>query len=78
MSVEEIRQHLGADSLEYLNMPNLVKAVGLPKINFCTACFDGNYPIPIPRDVEVTKSVLETEPATVAQPTTDCITSQEV
>ncbi len=61
MSVEEIRQQLGADSLEYLNMPNLVKAVGLPKNNFCTACFDAQYPITIPDDIRLTKSVLEPE-----------------
>ncbi len=62
MSVEEIRLHLGADSLEYLTLGNLTKAVGLPKIHFCTACFDGNYPIPIPEDVKVTKFALENEP----------------
>jgi len=61
MTVEEIRDHLGADSLEYLNMPNLVKAVGLPKNNFCTACFDARYPIPIPEDVKISKSMLEPE-----------------
>jgi len=61
MTVEEIRDHLGADSLEYLNMPNLVKAVGLPKNNFCTACFDARYPIPIPEDVKISKAMLETE-----------------
>ena len=70
MSVEEIRQHLGADSLEYLNMPNLIKAVGLPKVNFCTACFDGYYPIPIPDDVRVSKGALETEPVADPEPTT--------
>ena len=61
MTVEEIRDHLGADSLEYLNMANLVKAVGLPKNNFCTACFDARYPIPIPDDVKISKSMLEPE-----------------
>ena len=61
MTVEQIREHLGADSLEYLNMPNLVKAVGLPKNNFCTACFDARYPIPIPEDVKISKTMLETE-----------------
>ncbi len=61
MSVEEIRQQLGADSLEYLNMPNLIKAVGLPKTNFCTACFDAQYPIAIPEDVKLSKSLLETQ-----------------
>ncbi|MBC7289089.1 MAG: amidophosphoribosyltransferase, partial [Armatimonadetes bacterium] len=47
MSVEEIRQHVGADSLVYLTMSNLIRAVGLPKRNFCTACFDHDYPIPL-------------------------------
>ncbi len=61
MTVEQIRDHLGADSLEYLTMPNLVKAVGLPKNNFCTACFDARYPIPIPEDVKISKAMLETE-----------------
>jgi len=61
MTVEQIRDHLGADSLEYLNMANLVKAVGLPKNNFCTACFDARYPIPIPEDVKISKAMLEME-----------------
>ena len=61
MSVEEVRAHLGADSLEHLNMPNLVKAVGLPKNNFCTACFDAQYPIAIPKDIKLSKSLLEPE-----------------
>jgi len=61
MTVEQIRDYLDADSLEYLNMSNLVKAVGLPKNNFCTACFDGRYPIPIPEDVKISKSMLEPE-----------------
>ena len=61
MSVEEICSHVGADSLEYLDMRNLVKAVGLPKANFCTACFDERYPIAIPRDVRLSKFDLEQE-----------------
>ncbi len=59
MSVPEIRDFLGADSLEYLNLPNLYKAVGLPRGNFCTACFDNKYPIPIPEQVKATKFELE-------------------
>ena len=59
LSVEEIREKVGADSLEYLSMDNLVKAVGLPKANFCTACFDGEYPIEVPPEVQVTKFDLE-------------------
>ncbi|MDO8532522.1 MAG: amidophosphoribosyltransferase [Dehalococcoidia bacterium] len=47
MSITEIAQHLGVDSLGYLSMDGLVKAVGLPKNDFCLACFSGQYPIPI-------------------------------
>ena len=59
LNVEEIRQHLGADTLEYLELKNLVKAVGLPKNNFCTACFDRQYPIPVPEGLKVRKFDLE-------------------
>ncbi|MEK7681367.1 MAG: amidophosphoribosyltransferase, partial [Chloroflexota bacterium] len=47
MSITEIAQHLGVDSLGYLSIGGLVKAVGLPKNDFCLACFSGQYPIPI-------------------------------
>ena len=44
-SLEEIRDYLSADSLYYLSQEGLVKATGLPKDNFCMACYDGNYPV---------------------------------
>ncbi len=59
-SVDEIREHVNADTLEYLEMKNLVKAVGLPKDKFCTACFDRQYPIPVPEDLKLSKFDLET------------------
>ncbi len=43
-SVDEIREYIGADSLKYLSMEQLKKAVELPQ-NFCYACFDGSYPV---------------------------------
>jgi len=46
-SVEEIREFIGADSLGYLSLDGLIKAVGLPKDEFCLACFTGNYPMPV-------------------------------
>lgn len=46
-SIEEIRQHLGADSLGYLSINAAVEAVGRPKNQFCLACFNGDYPIRI-------------------------------
>ncbi|MCD6361301.1 MAG: amidophosphoribosyltransferase, partial [Armatimonadetes bacterium] len=63
-SKEEIRKYIGADSLEFLSLRNLVKAVGLPKHNFCTACFDNDYPIAVPEDLRVRKFDLEQESTT--------------
>lgn len=42
MSVEEIRQLIGADSLAYISESGLAKAIGIAKT--CLACFDGSYP----------------------------------
>ena len=61
-SVEEIRQLTGADSLGYLSLDGLIRAIGLPKSNFCMACFTGDYPVPV--QLEMDKLVLEvSEPA---------------
>jgi amidophosphoribosyltransferase len=56
-SVEEIRQHIGADSLGYLSIEGLVRAIGLPEDTFCNACFHGDYPIPVQLGLD--KLVLE-------------------
>ncbi|MAT38686.1 MAG: amidophosphoribosyltransferase [Ectothiorhodospiraceae bacterium] len=46
-NVEEIRQHIGADSLAYLSPEMLLSAVDQSgKMGYCTACFTGDYPIP--------------------------------
>jgi amidophosphoribosyltransferase len=60
-SVEEIRQYLGADSLGYLSLKGLIKAVGLPRKCFCSACFSADYPIPVPAELKVSKFALEEE-----------------
>lgn len=44
---KEICAAIGADSLHYLPMSELVRACGADKCDFCTACFDGEYPIDI-------------------------------
>lgn len=53
MSIEETRQHIGADSLAYLTLPGMMKAIraatGAAEDTHCTACFSGNYPIDIPQ-----------------------------
>jgi len=58
MSVEEIRAFIGADSLAYLSLDSLVAATGAPGDTFCRACFDGEYPIPVPEST-VSKHLLE-------------------
>ena len=44
-SVEEVREHIGADSLGHLSLAGLVTAVGTPESRLCNACFTGVYPI---------------------------------
>jgi len=56
-SVEEIRQHIGADSLAYLDIAGLMRAVEQPENSFCTACFTGDYPMPV--QLEFDKLVFE-------------------
>jgi len=48
LAVDEIRAYVGADSLGYLSLAGLVRATGEPADDFCRACFDGEYPIPVP------------------------------
>jgi len=57
-TIPEICQFIGADSLGYLSIEGLVKAVSLPKNTFCLACFTGNYPTPV--QLEMDKLALET------------------
>ncbi|HZC30054.1 MAG TPA: amidophosphoribosyltransferase [Gaiellaceae bacterium] len=57
LDVEGIRQHIGADTLGYLSLDGMVSATGLEETEFCTACFTGDYPIPV--QLELTKDVLE-------------------
>ena len=45
--VEEVRKIIEADTLRYLSVENLVKAIGLPEKDLCLACFTGQYPIPL-------------------------------
>ncbi len=51
-TVEEINELIGSDSLDYLSLENLLKTPIGSKCDFCTACFNGNYPLDIS---EVTK-----------------------
>jgi len=46
-TVPEIKEFLNVDSLGYLSLDGLIRAVGLPRDIFCLACFTGEYPIPV-------------------------------
>jgi amidophosphoribosyltransferase len=48
MSVGEIADYLGVDSLQYLDLDRLVAATGKPAESFCNACFTGEYPVEVP------------------------------
>ncbi|KAL2477024.1 Amidophosphoribosyltransferase 2 [Forsythia ovata] len=45
MSVEEIREFIGSDSLAFLSINSLKKLLGNDSPNFCYACFSGKYPV---------------------------------
>jgi amidophosphoribosyltransferase len=61
-SVAEIRDFIGADSLGYLSIGGVLQALELPYEQFCFACFDGNYPDPVPYDATNRKFLLEELP----------------
>ncbi len=62
MTVPEISEYIGTDSLGYISVEGLIKAVDLPRDVFCLACFTGDYPMPV--QVEMDKLALE---STVAE-----------
>ena len=57
LTVEEIRDYIGCDSITYLHLDPLLESVGATNAGFCDACLTGNYPIEIP--VNLSKNVLE-------------------
>lgn len=57
-TIEEIRTYLGADSIGYLDLDGMIRATGRSKSEFCTACFNGDYPVPY--DAAFDKFIMET------------------
>jgi amidophosphoribosyltransferase len=47
LTVSEIRDFVGADSLAYLSLEGLKEATGAPGAGFCDACLTGHYPVPV-------------------------------
>ena len=59
LTLAEIERHLGVDSLAYLSKQGMVEAAHDNSDHFCTACFDGAYPIPMEESVRASKLTLE-------------------
>lgn len=54
-SLEEIEQQIGVDSLAYLSWQGMLETTHQDPASFCSACFTGNYPVPIPERFKRTK-----------------------
>jgi amidophosphoribosyltransferase len=56
-NVEEINRYLGSDTLQYLSIDGMKRAIGDKETSFdysfCDACFSGNYPLNFPRGMEL-------------------------
>ncbi|HWL43164.1 MAG TPA: amidophosphoribosyltransferase [Ilumatobacter sp.] len=46
LTVPEMREHIGADSLAFLSLEGMLRAIGADD-GCCSACFTGNYPMPV-------------------------------
>ena len=46
-SIEEIRKYITADTIGYISLDGIQKVVP-HRMNYCSACFDGEYPVPFP------------------------------
>lgn len=63
LSIDEIKDYIGADSLGYLSLQGLTRAIGIKKENFCRACLDGKYPIPVSTAAKLKKFIFEDKKA---------------
>ena len=58
-SVAEIATQIGVESLAYLSWEGMLKSTKEDPNSFCSACFTGNYPIPLPQRLKRSKLMLE-------------------
>jgi amidophosphoribosyltransferase len=59
LTIDEIRQSIGADSLSFISLDALVESTNVAKDRLCRACFDGVYPVELPEEGKLGKHVLE-------------------
>ena len=58
-SVEEIAKHLEVDTLGYLSWKGMLEETKQDTNSFCSACFTGDYPVPVPEKLKRSKLMLE-------------------
>ena len=49
-TLDEVRDFIEADSVQYLSLGGLLSAVDGARASYCTSCYTGVYPVPFPRD----------------------------
>jgi amidophosphoribosyltransferase len=59
LDTEGVRRSIGSDSLGYVSLEGLIAATEQPRTRLCSACFDGEYPIPLPDEARLGKHLLE-------------------
>jgi amidophosphoribosyltransferase len=50
-SLDEVRDFLGCDSIDYISIEHLLEAIGAPGAGFCDACLTGRYPTRVPLEI---------------------------
>jgi amidophosphoribosyltransferase len=60
-TIDEICEMIGADSLGYISVEGLMRSVNKTPNELCVACFNGNYPITVPKSAS--KFMFETNKA---------------
>ncbi len=59
LSIEEVCASIGADSLSFISLDQLIESTNVAKDKLCRACFDGVYPVELPQESVLGKHILE-------------------
>ncbi len=58
-TIEEIRKYLRVESIQYMTVESLLEAVNMTEAGFCTACFNGDYPVKFEQNEDNQKYLFE-------------------
>jgi len=51
MSIDEIKEEIGCDSLGYLSVDGVKNIAKDARCDFCCGCFTGDYPVEVPKQM---------------------------